>query len=113
VITMSRNKSNRSIVTDSTDVPFFPRLRDIEPGTDRLEELVLYIEEPIAPRRPRSRPSGRMDPPSAEEAYNVTSRFLCRVPVANDVRYCRCHGVLSQRLNGSLFCRRCHHEEGA
>ena len=41
------------------------------------------------------------------EEYRVTDRFLCRVPVAKDVQYCPCGGVLSQRLNESLFCRRC------
>ncbi len=110
---MARTKSSRDSVTYTVDTPFFPRSRDREPGTDRPEELVLYIEEPMLPRRPRPRPSARIDPTDVGEVYRVTSRFLCRVPVANDVRYCRCSGVLSQRLNGSLFCRRCHHEEGA
>jgi hypothetical protein len=41
------------------------------------------------------------------DAYRVTPRYLCRVPVANDVKRCICGGVFSQRLDGANFCRRC------
>ena len=41
---------------------------------------------------------------------DVTTQFLCKVPVSIDVSYCRCGGILSQRFNDSLFCRSCGQE---
>lgn len=46
------------------------------------------------------------------DGQDVTTQFLCKVPVSNDVLYCRCGGILSQRFNESLFCRTCG-QEGA
>lgn len=41
------------------------------------------------------------------EDLEITGKFVCKVPVANDVLYCNCGGVMSQRFNESLFCRTC------
>jgi len=41
------------------------------------------------------------------EDLEITANFLCKVPVSNDVLHCTCGGVMSQRLNESLFCRTC------
>ncbi len=41
------------------------------------------------------------------ENLEVTGKFICKVPMGNDVLYCGCGGVLSQRFNESLFCRAC------
>ena len=44
------------------------------------------------------------------ESFRVTERMLCRVPVANDVRFCRCGGVYSDLFNGRSLCRGCGRE---
>jgi hypothetical protein len=44
------------------------------------------------------------------EGRNVTTGFLCNVPVSNDILYCSCGGILSQRFNESFFCRTCGQE---
>jgi len=112
---MSRTKPIHFDVTHAADVSLFSRRQDLKSSAKRPAEQVLYIEAPMLPSKANPQASGRINPPDMrEESYGAgTSRFLCRVPVANDVRYCRCGGVLSQRFNGSLFCRNCHREERA
>ena len=90
--------------------------------------------DPLPVRRSSPRPASGCDPEQARQEVlridgpvlseaaggvividlgddqDVTMQFLCKVPVPNDVLYCRCGGILSQRFNESLFCRTCGRE---
>ena len=69
----------------------------------------LHLElQPVLAGPPREASGARrIAVEDTADAYRVTSRYLCRVPVANDVKRCQCGGVFSQRLDGANFCRRC------
>jgi hypothetical protein len=70
-----------------------------------LRELELPLRTADVPREARG--PRRIGVEDTADAYRVTSRYLCRVPVANDVKRCRCGGVYSERLDGADFCRSC------
>ncbi|MDP3940335.1 MAG: hypothetical protein Q8R92_19640 [Deltaproteobacteria bacterium] len=80
-----------------------------------LQELPLTMTAPAhpssggpehAPPLPASAASG-VFVLDISENLEVTGKFICKVPVGNDVLHCGCGGVLSQRFNESLFCRTC------
>jgi hypothetical protein len=69
--------------------------------------LTLPLRLPVQVTQGRLRGAETVSRGDISEAYKVKGKVLCRVPVAQDVRYCDCGGLLSQRLNESLFCRTC------
>src|SRR5512145_1759802 len=79
------------------------------PG-EALRELPLHVV-PLPGKRGGGSPAVcRIVPEDVGEAYRVTDRMLCRVPVANDVRLCGCGGLYSDLFNGRSLCRGCGRE---
>jgi hypothetical protein len=68
---------------------------------------MLPLQVPVEATHPGPRGAETVSRGNLSDAYEVKTKMLCRVPVAQDVQYCACGGVLSQRLNESLFCRTC------
>lgn len=79
---------------------------DSDPGQSR--QGVLRIDGPAL--RMQDEAGGGVLFLEPGDDQSVTTGFLCNVPVSNDVLYCRCGGILSQRFNESLFCRTCGQE---
>ena len=77
-----------------------------DPGQAR--KKVLQIDGPALPMLDEA--AGGVFVMEPGEDRNVTTGFLCNVPVSNDILYCSCGGILSQRFNESLFCRTCGQE---
>ncbi len=76
-------------------------------GPGMVALLTLPLRVPVEAVQARPRRAETVARGNLSETYEVKGKMLCRVPVAQDVHDCACGGVLSQRLNESLFCRTC------
>lgn len=108
---MARTRSRR-------EKPGAPRAAcgpDDRAAYPELQELSLTTTAPAHPSAGGSKHAPPLPASAASgvfvldisENLEVTGKFICKVPMGNDVLYCGCGGVLSQRFNESLFCRAC------
>jgi hypothetical protein len=69
--------------------------------------LTLPLQAPVDGKALRPFAHQTVAPVNISKVFEVKEKLHCRIPVAKDVQYCACGGVLSQRFNEALFCRTC------